>query len=306
MLLNIFLIVLGIVALYGGGEVLLRGVANVAKLLGVSPFVIALTVVAFGTSAPELVVSGIAAATAPDIALGNVVGSNIANLALILGFVALLAPLAIDRALVRLELPFMVGTALLLAAFCWTGSLERWQGFVLYILMAFFLRRILASGSVAMDVDDQAPPPSRGRAWASLLVGLGLLVFGAKLLVDGAEAIARGFGLPEAVIGVTVVAFGTSVPELASCLLAAAKREHGFILGSIIGSNVFNTLLIMPTVIMIRPFETPHEQWWLHLAVMLGYSLLLGALSFRSGIPRVVGALMLAGYVVYIVAAFLA
>ncbi len=310
-MISALLIVLGIAVLWAGGEVLVRSVTGLAAVLRVSPTVIGLTVVAFGTSAPELaVVVNAALRDSPGLIYGNVVGSNIANVGLILGLSALLAPLRAKRGdgerqairLVRRELPFMLATALLVLAFVALGQLGRIEGGILLALMAYFLIVLVRTGDV------EAPSPHGGSGLKSILgtlVGLTLLIVGAgELLVPAAEDLARAVGVSERVIGLTVVAFGTSVPELAACLVAAYRRHHGMVLGNIIGSNVFNILLVLPAAVLIRPFATTFSAEGLDAVVMLAFSslLFLAIYMLRHGrsIGRTWGLLLVAAYGGYV------
>ncbi|HVS15871.1 MAG TPA: calcium/sodium antiporter [Thermoanaerobaculia bacterium] len=306
MLIQLFAIAAGVAILYAGGEVLVRYSTALAKTLGVRPLVIGLTVIAFGTSAPELAAGVLAAVQDhPEIAVGNVVGSNVANIGLILGLTVVFTPLVAARRFVQREVWFMIGTGALLIPFVLTGSFERWHALVLLAMMALFMVMLLRAGGAAPEVPEEVPDTT---AWASFLgavAGLALLIGGAQLLVWAAVGMARGFGVSERIIGLTVVAFGTSVPELAGCLAAAAKRQGDLVLGNVIGSNVFNTLLIMPTVILIRPFPVTFDGFGIDLLVMVGFSLALPVFFLKDHtLQRVEGALLVAGYLGYI--AFLA
>ena len=298
--------------LWAGGEVLVRSVTGLAALLRVSPTVIGLTVVAFGTSAPELAAAVAAALEdSPGLVYGNVIGSNIANVGLILGMSALVAPLhnhdaASDRQAVRLvrrELPFMLATSLLVLTFTAVGRLARFEGVVLLGLMTFFLIVLTRTG----DVEEPGTATAEGlKSVLGALLGLALLVVGAaELLVPAAQELARDLGVSERIIGLTIVAFGTSVPELAACVVAAYRNHHGIVLGNIIGSNVFNILLILPVAVLIRPFETSFRAEGLDASVMLAFSLLmfLAIYMLRHGrsIGRPWGLLLVASYGIYIV-----
>ena len=309
---DVLLIVLGIAVLWAGGEVLVRSVTGLAAVLRVSPTVIGLTVVAFGTSAPELAVAVFAALDdSPGLVYGNVIGSNIANVGLILGVSALVAPLlnnddATDRQAVRLvrrELPFMLATSLLVLTFTAFGRFGRFEGVVLLALMTYFLVVLVRTG----DVEDAESHGAGGlKSALGTLLGLTLLVVGAsELLVPAAESLARDLGVSERVIGLTIVAFGTSVPELAACVVAAYRNHHGIVLGNIIGSNVFNILLVLPAAVLVRPFETAFRAEGLDASVMLAFSLLmfLAVYMLRHGraIGRTWGLLLFAAYGGYVV-----
>ena len=310
-MISLLLIVLGIAVLWAGGEILVRSVTGLAAVLRVSPTVIGLTVVAFGTSAPEL---GVAVAAAlrdsAGLVYGNVVGSNIANVGLILGVSALVVPLhnhtdGAERQAIRLvrrELPFMLGTSLLVLVFVAFGHLGRFAGVVLLALMAYFLVVLVRAGD-AEPADSQ--DVSAVKSVLGTLVGLALLAVGAaELLVPAAKDLALALGVSELVVGLTVVAFGTSVPELAACLVAAYRKHHGIVLGNIIGSNVFNILLVLPAATLIRPFETTFLGEGLDACVMLLFSLLmfLAVYLLRHGrsIGRTWGTLLVAAYGGYV------
>lgn len=309
-MISVLLIVLGIAVLWAGGEVLVRSVTGLAAVLRVSPTVIGLTVVAFGTSAPELAAAVTAALRdSPGLVYGNVIGSNIANVGLILGLSALLAPLRNNDAserqavrLVRRELPFMLATSLLVLTFAAYGRFARFEGIVLLALMTYFLVVLVRAGDAEAE---SAHGVNALRSVLGTLLGLTLLVVGAaELLVPAAEELARAVGVSERVIGLTIVAFGTSVPELAACLVAAYRNHHGIVLGNIIGSNVFNILLVLPAAVLVRPFATTFSAEGLDATVMLGFSLLLFLavymLRHRRGIGRTWGILLVAAYGAYV------
>ena len=313
MTIHLLSILLGIAVLWAGGEILVRSVTGLAAVLRVSPTVIGLTVVAFGTSAPELGVA-IAAALRDSTGLvyGNVVGSNIANVGLILGASALVAPLlndddATDRQAVRLvrrELPFMLATSLLVLTFTAFGRFARFEGAVLLALMAYFLHR---AGP------HRGGRRGRGGARQRTQVGPGHAA-GPSCCSSSARPNSwcrprrrwpATLGVSERVLGLTVVAFGTSVPELAACVVAAYRKHHGIVLGNIIGSNVFNILLVLPAAVLVRPFETAFGAEGVDASVMLAFSLLmfLAVYMLRHGrsIGRAWGLLLLAAYGGYVV-----
>jgi cation:H+ antiporter len=261
-------IAIGCVVLYLGAEALVRGAASSARRWGVEPLVIGLTVVAFGTSMPELAVSMQAALDgAGPIAVGNVVGSNIANIALILGLSALIRPLAVHAKVIKIDIPILAATSLVL---------------------------------VWMLADDRL---NRLRDVVFVLAGLGLLVLGARLLVGGAVTVAQGLGMSDAVIGLTIVAVGTSLPELATSVVAAVKGEGDIAVGNVVGSNLFNILGILGLASLARPLD-PCGMTSVDLWMMVGLAVLLFPVM-RSGmrVSRVEGAGLLlayAGYLVYL------
>ena len=267
-------LIAGLVLLVVGAEVLVRGAARLAAQFGIPPLVIGLTVVAFGTSAPETAVSVQAAFNnSGDLAIGNVIGSNIANVLLILGITALIAPLIVSRQLIRLDVPIMIGASFVVFGLAWDGSLSRLDGALLFAgVIAYTAFLIISSrrAGKASEEDDEfakefglheAPKPY---AWVInlglLIAGLVLLVGGSNLLVEGAVTLARALGLSELVIGLTVIAIGTSLPELATSVIAAYKGERDIAVGNIVGSNIFNLLcvlglasLVSPTAISVSP-----------------------------------------------------
>jgi cation:H+ antiporter len=301
-LIQLVSIAVGVAILYYGGEILVRYSTALAQALNVRPMIIGLTVIAFGTSAPELAAGVLAAIQRhPELAVGNVIGSNIANIGLILGLTAIFTPLVAARQFVRREVLFMIGTAVILIPFVLTGRFSRWQAVVLLVAMALFLWMLLRSGSAVPEELEEVPETSTLVSFLGALAGLALLIGGAQLLVWASVGMARGFGVSERVIGLTVVAFGTSVPELAGCLAAAAKKHTDLVLGNIIGSNVFNTLLILPTTVLIRPFPVSFGGFGIDLLVMVGFSVAVVACFARDQtLTRWEGALLCLAYLGYI------
>lgn len=265
-LMTFVYLIAGLVLLVAGAEVLVRGAAKLAAQFGISPLVIGLTVVAFGTSAPETAVSVQAALNGSgDIAIGNVVGSNIANVLLILGMTALVAPLVVSRQLIRLDVPIMIGASLVTFGLAWDGELSRIDGALLFAgVVAYTLFLIISSRrEKAAEADDEfakefgldePAKPHAGLINAGLvLAGLVLLVVGSNFLVEGAVALARALGLSELVIGLTVIAIGTSLPELATSIMAAIRGERDIAVGNIVGSNIFNLLCVLGLASLVSP-----------------------------------------------------
>lgn len=308
MLPSLLLILLGVVLLYAGAEGLVRGSASIARRLGLAPLVIGLTVVAFGTSMPELVVSiGAALSGSGPIAVGNVVGSNISNIALILGFSALIQPPRVQAQVIRVDVPILVLVSLLLVFFLQNEQLARLEGAVLLggllLYTAFTLRAARKeSGPVREEFAEGLPETSAslGRDIGFIVGGLLLLVLGARALVSGAVTIAEGLGVSQAVIGLTIVAVGTSLPELATSVLAAHKGEGDIAVGNVVGSNIFNILGILGVSSLVRPLEQS-GMTLIDLGVMLGLALVLLPLM-RTGfrISRWEGGALFLGYVVYV------
>ena len=302
----------GLVLLYDGAEFLVRGGVQIAKRFQVTPLVIGLTLVAFATSAPELVVSCDAALKGMgDIALGNVIGSNICNIALILGLCAVIAPLQVNASLFKLDLPLMIGSSVLFALFCFlTGGINRiegalfFAGTIAYVVVS--IRNARRSGDVVTEVEGDGKPLSPGVSIVLVLLGLGFLVGGARLLVNSAVWLAELFGVSQAVIGLTIVAIGTSLPELATSVIAALKGERDIAIGNVVGSNIFNILAIMGISPLLRPIEAADIQL-IDLGMMVFCTLLLYPF-LRTGfvLSRKEGVCLLTvyiGYTVWLIAA---
>lgn len=315
MLHDLLLVAAGLVLLFVGGEGLVRGSVAIAERLGISKLLIGLVIVGFGTSTPELLVSVNAAIDgAPEIALGNVVGSNIANVLLIIGVAALITPVfGWERTAVREAL---VATLVSLAAFALVQGavITRLQGIAMLVVLAGYLfssywleKRDRMAKTFQHETEAFEDIPL-SRPWVAPVLALGgiaALVFGADMLVEGAVNIARDYGVPDAVIGLSLVAIGTSLPELATAIVAAIRRQSDVVLGNVIGSNIFNILAILGVTVVIQPIEVSARFREIDTPVMLGASLLLLALLFASKkIGRGVGALMVAVYVAYLVFLF--
>lgn len=299
----------GLALLMASASGLVRGASALALRLGLSPLVVGLTVVAFGTSAPELVVSVQAAlADAGGIAVGNVVGSNIANIGLILGVAALVRPLASERAVLRRDLPVLLAATLLAGVFLLDRDLARWEGAVLAVALMGYLAWSLAVArrEGAVSEGDSPEAASGVPAWQSaalVLAGLAGLVWGADLFVGAATALAESAGVPNAVIGLTVVALGTSLPELATSVVAAARGEGAIAVGGVIGSNLFNALGILGVATLVRPLAAPGLAV-VDLAVMAAFTLALVPMMLSGRrLARAEAAVLLAsygGYMVYL------
>lgn len=277
------LIVAGLVLLYFGAEALVRGSSAVALKLGLSPLVVGLTVVAYGTSTPELIVSVKSAlAGQSGIAVGNVVGSNIFNVGVILGIAAIICPIKVNFQLVKIDVPIMIGATLLMMFFFRDGALARWEagilfaGIIVYTIGSVLFAKKTTTPEVKAEFEESLKHPTKP-LWMDLLYilgGLGLLVFGSNFLVDGSISIARAWGVSEAIIGLTIVAAGTSTPELAASIVAALKKEPDIAIGNIVGSNIYNILCILGAAGLIAPINAGGVAW-LDLSVMLGFALLL-------------------------------
>lgn len=315
MVMDWVLVVLGFALLIGGGEALVRGASGVALLARLTPSVIALTIVAAGTSMPELVVSTQAALQGnPGISMGNVVGSNLFNIGAIVGLAAIVRPLRIQGNTVRLEWPIMMLAALQLHLLSRDAMVDRVEGAFLLAGMVAFVAYAVWVGRTAVTKEEseefeEVVTASFGRegyaAWmfnlAAIVIGMGLLASGSTALVNGAVNIARTFGVSDTVIGLTIVAAGTSAPELITSLMAARRGQDDMAIGNVIGSNIFNVLGILGLTALIHPLQVSDEIMRRDVFWMLGASLLLFPLM-RSGmrISRSEGALLLFGFVMYI------
>ena len=309
MLASLGFLLLGFLLLYGGGEALVRGASNLALRLGMSPFVVGMTIVAFATSAPELAVSLQAALTGvDDIAIGNVVGSNIANIGLILGICAVLTPTVVRMRLLQLDLPWLIVVSGLLVAFLYDGGLSRVGGVVFLCGMAAFIYwniRVARLEREEEEVRKEFEGVVRPRVGATVdvllvLVGLGTLVAGGAAFVRGGVSLAEALGIAPAVIALTVVAVGTSLPELATSIVAALRGDADIAVGNVVGSNFFNILGILGITATIQPLQRGGITL-VDMGVMLAFAaVLLPLVMVRRRIGRPEGAVMLLGYAAYV------
>jgi len=312
-LLDVGRVVLGLVLLIAGGEALVRGASTLATRLGIAPLVVGLVVVSAATSAPELSVTvGAVLAGDPDLAVGNVVGSNIANILLILGISALILPLIVKRQLVRFDIPVMVGITILLLALALDGEISQLDGVILFaaaavhvVLSFWFSKR----DPELVDAIDVPAAPSKLSPLAQsllavvlVLVGIGLLVLGANFLVTGASNIAASFGVSSLIIGLTVVAIGTSLPELATSIIAVRRGERDIAVGNIVGSNIFNIGVVLGIPAMIFPSGIPvaASAVALDLPLALAAAVALVPIAFTAfAIARWEGGMFVVLYVAY-------
>lgn len=313
--MTIVFFLLGLVILVVGAELLVRGASRLALSFGISPLVVGLTVVAFGTSSPELAVSVQSAYTGQaDIALGNAVGSNIFNVLFILGLSALIVPLIVNQQLVRQEVPIMIGVSLLLLVLGFDGTVSRSDGALFLVLLVAYtvvlIRQSRAAGGAAASAQPAEIGSIRSSAWdrhwsvqlALIVVGLLLLVQGSNWLVDAAVTVARHLGVSELVVGLTIVAAGTSLPEVATSVMASIRGERDIAVGNIVGSNIFNVLAVLglssvlaPRGLSVSPAMLNFDLW-----VMIAATLACLPVFFTGYlIARWEGAMFLAYYVAY-------
>ena len=310
MLLDIVMIVAGLVLLVLAGDALVKGAVNLILRLGVPALIVGLTIVAFGTSAPELLVSVDAVLdNAPTLALGNVVGSNIANILLVLGIPALITAVPVARSLSG-DFLIMIASAVLFIALAWVGPFAWWHGLVLLaglgaMLWNSYARAQAHRAGAEPDLEGVEEGISGLKIALYLIAGIIGLPIGANLLVGGATDIAMQLGVSEAVIGLTLVAVGTSLPELATTVAAALRREAGVAMGNVIGSNIFNLLGIIGIASLVGPIPVPEQMLHLDLWLMLGVSAALGLFVYTGrSIGKVSGVILIALYVVYVVQMF--
>lgn len=312
MLLNVVEVVAGLALLIWGADRFVHGAAAGARNLGIAPLLIGLTVVAFATSAPEILVSVVAALRGePGLAIGNAIGSNIVNIGLVLGCTALLRPIEMRSATLRREMPALLAVTLLTVSLFLDNFLSRVDGLVmltgLIIVMIWLARlgmRSAANDPLVVDFDAEIPRDvSMRMAILWLLVGLLVLLIGAELLVDGAIEIARAIGVTEVVIGITLVALGTSLPELAVSLVSVMKNEYGLAIGNIVGSNIFNLLAVIGVAAAIEPAALAPSVLSLHTFVMVAFTLVLFAMTYdydgKSELSRIEGFSLFAAYCAY-------
>jgi cation:H+ antiporter len=312
MLVNILLVVAGLALLIWGADRFVHGAASGARNLGVAPLLVGLTVVAFATSAPEILVSIVAAIQKePGLAFGNAIGSNIVNIGLVLGVTAMVRPIKLESATLRREMPALLAVSLLTVSLFLDTFLSRVDGIVmltgLVIVMVWLARlgmRSAANDPIAMDYDAEIPtdvPMPMAIVW--LVIGLGTLLVGAELLVDGAIGIAKLMGVSEVVIGITIVAFGTSLPELAVSVASAIKGEYGLAIGNIVGSNIFNLLAVIGVAATISPAALAPSVLSLHIFVMVAFTLVLFAMTYdydgKAQLSRLEGLALFVAYLAY-------
>ena len=309
MILPYVLIVVALLLLFGGAELLVKGSASLAARAGLTPLVIGLTVVAFGTSSPELAVSLKAAlAGQGDVAVGNVVGSNVLNIAVILGLSAVICPISVHLQLIKVDVPIMILVSVLLPVLLSDGRLGRVEGgllcagIVVYTIFNVMMARKGAAAEVESEFAESVPKSTKHWSFDLVLIGGGLatLVVGSRLLVDNSIEVARAFQISEAVIGLTVVALGTSMPELATSIIAAVRRQPDIALGNAIGSNIFNILATLGLSSLMVPM-TAGGITLVDYAVMVGTAvLLLPFLMTGPRLGRLEGLVFLGGYCGYL------
>ncbi len=311
MLLFSLALIAGLILLVISSDKFIENAALVAEKLNVSPMIIGITLVAFGTSAPEMVVSAIAAFdNAPEIAIGNVLGSNIANIALVFGATLLFSAIPIAKGISTKEIPLVLAITLLSGALLYDQYLSFWDGVVLIVAFIGVLIILLKGGKNLEDELTEELPENDGapilKSLLIAIIGLAVLIGSSKMLVWGAIGIATALGVSELVIGLTIVAIGTSLPELAASISSVRKGHHDIAIGNILGSNIFNLATVLPLPALIAPSMTDSNimsrdyLWVLGLTIALAIAVLIFRNTKNSSIPRWVGLLLIASYAVYL------
>lgn len=320
-LITLILFILGFIFLIVGADLLVRGASHLAALLKISPVVIGLTIVAFGTSAPELAINVQSTLSGEsELAVGNIVGSNILNILLILGIAAVIVPLRVSQRLIQLDVPLMIIASFLLLVLSLDGRINHWEGLLLFSAMVFYTlfsimkcRQTSVQPPTGECIPELIPPPSNNRSdiiiqLLFVIVGLGILVQGSQWLVDGAIVLAQTFGISELIIGLTIISIGTSLPEIATVVVASIRGQHELIVGNVVGSNLLNILLVLGLSSMIAPagIEVPHAALVFDMPVMIAVSLACLPIFFTDYlIERWEGILFLSFYAAYTLYLFL-
>ena len=305
-MLSFVMLVIGFVLLVWGADKFVEGASALARKMGVSPLLVGLTIVAFGTSMPELAVSVTAALRgANEIAVGNVVGSNVFNLLVVAGLSAVICPLVMDKMLLRRDWPLSIFAAvLLLAAIAPDHVIARWEGAVLLVIFAVILSRQIKAALndraqlAAAEAEAAEETQSPVMIWVTIVLGLACIVLGGQLAVNGATGIARMFGLSETLIGLTIVAIGTSLPELVTSIVAARKGQNEIAMGNVIGSNLFNILLILGVSAVITPIPVQATSI-IDCLFLIAISVVFYLPARKGKLGRLPGAVMAAMYVAY-------
>jgi len=318
MLINFLLFFFGLFLLYLGAEFLVRGASKIALMARISPLIIGVTVVAFGTSSPEIIVSFVAAfSDKSDLAVGNIVGSNIANIGLILGVSALIKTVKLRKTKIASEVYWMLGASILFIVFSFNGMLEQWEGILLFLALLTFIfisvkTSIKQRNNNSDNANDSSGKLSNLPKLAQIIIyiifvagGIGILVWGSNVTIESAVYIAEEFGVSKIIIGLTLVAFGTSLPELATAIISIIKKENAILIGNVIGSNIFNILCVGGLVSSFIDIPVKERVINMDLPVMMFFSLLLLPVVFWwKSIPRLLGIFLLVFYISYILISF--
>ncbi len=307
MSLNLLILVVGIFLLFFGSNWLVTGASEIALSMAIRPAVVGLTVVALATSAPELVVSLVAAAEgASGVSVGNILGSNVINIALVLGLSALIKPVTVNRQLVVRELPYTAGATILFWLLCMDGNINRFDGFILItVLIVFLIYSVLTANDGNNKKISMGIKPYLIN-WFLIIIGLIAVAIGADWVVGSAVSFARSFHFSELFIGLSIVAIGTSLPELATSVVAAVRKQSDISLGNIVGSNLFNICLVMGAVGLINPIQISRKLNWFEFPAMVIITLLLCIVaSISHRINRIHGLIFILCFFVYNITAYM-
>ncbi|WDP88272.1 MAG: calcium/sodium antiporter [Desulfobacter sp.] len=305
MLTSLLILIAGLALLYYGSSILVEGAASTAIMFSVRPVIVGLTIVSLATSAPELLVSLVAAIKGSEgISLGNILGSNVINIALVLGASAMIKPVEIKKQVVRIEIPYMIMVSLVFWCLCMDGSINRTDGVVLIVLLFIFLAYGLMTASDKTGSGNSQPIRTSGRIAKNMvyiLCGILMLAFGANFVVKEAIEMAQVIGLSQTFIGISVVALGTSLPELATSVVAAARGESDISVGNVVGSNLFNICLVMGVVGLFNPMTVDAGLHWFEFPFMVFVGLVLGGIALKSrGVGKKGGMLFILLFFIYI------
>ena len=311
MILSIFLFILGLIIIYLGAKWTVNGSSNIALIMGIRPIIVGLTIVSIGTSLPEFVVSIVAAINkSKDIALGNIIGSNIANIGLVLGLSAIIRPLKINRSTIKNEIPIMIGVSLLFYFLAFDNRISAVDGFILFIGIILFIGYCIHDARYNKErsediIHDLESPVKKKHSikFEMLLTAFGIIgiIAGAKIMVDSAIFLARSYGMSELFIGMTIVAIGTSLPELATSMVASYQNKDEISVGNVIGSNIFNICMVIGIVSMVSPFTVEQLVLNREFLIMVAFSILLYLLVLhRMTLTRTKGVIFLSGYAGFI------
>ncbi|TKX55351.1 calcium/sodium antiporter [Halorubrum sp. SP3] len=305
-LVELLLIAGGVALLYAGAELLVAGASDLALAVGLKASTVGVTVVAFATTAPELFVSLLGAVTvSTDIGLGAIVGSNVANIGLVLGISAIIRPLDISDTVLRRHVPFMVLAALLLVGLGWDGRVGLLDGLVLLAALVAFtaavLRRVQQNQSAISETERDEMPDASARDVAVVAVGIAALVLGSRWLIDGGESLLSAAGFSDLFIGLTVLALGTSLPELAASVVAAVRGEAEFSVGNVVGSNIYNILAVIGIVAVVTPIGVARSVRGFEFPALLVFTAVaVGMMLYGDRVTRVDGAVLTVGYGVFV------
>lgn len=310
MYIEITILLAGLALLYFGSSMLVEGSASIAVMYAVRPVIIGLTIVSLATSAPELLVSLVAAVKGSGgISMGNILGSNVINIALVLGISAIIKPVAVKKQVVTIEIPYMIFISFVFWVLCMDSHIDRLDGGILILLLVIFLTYGLLTASDKSQKNTASATRSMAMIWkniAYILAGIVMLAYGANLVVKIAISMAESIGLSQTFIGLSVVALGTSLPELATSVVAAARGESDISVGNVVGSNLFNICLVMGVVGLFNPMSIDPSLHWFEFPFMIFICLMLGGITYMTqGVGKKSGILFIALFFVYLSVSYL-